>query len=136
LSQLVRLGAFTFDGARACLHGPSGDVALRHKSFEVLRYLVDRADRVVSKNELVEGVWSDVIVGDDSLAQCVTEIRRALGRTGRDVIKTVPRRGAVSIAPHAPFEQRALSPLRLVLYIAGRHLSAGGVGRMVSLAAR
>jgi adenylate cyclase len=33
------------------------------------------------------------VVGDDSIPQCITEIRRALGRTGRDIIKTVPRRG-------------------------------------------
>ena len=81
------------------MHGPSGEVALRHKTFEVLRFLVDRSDRVVNKGELVEGVWSDVIVGDDSLAQCITEIRRALGRTGRDVIKTVPRRGYMLTVP-------------------------------------
>ncbi len=65
----------------------------------MLRYLVDRSDRVVTKNELVEGVWSDVVVGDDSLAQCVTEIRRVLGPTGRDVIKTVPRRGYMLSVP-------------------------------------
>ena len=76
---------------------------MRRKSFEVLRYLVERPDRVVSKEELLEGVWADVVVGDDSLAQCVTEIRRTLGRTGRDVIKTVPRRGyMLSIPEESP----------------------------------
>ena len=72
---------------------------MRRKSFEVLRYLVERPDRVVSKEELLEGVWADVVVGDDSLAQCVTEIRRTLGRTGRDVIKTVLRRGYMLSIP-------------------------------------
>lgn len=48
---------------------------------------------MVCKEELLGAVWADVIVGDDSLTQCVTEIRRALGPTSRDIIKTVPRRG-------------------------------------------
>lgn len=38
------------------------------KSFELLRHVVDCAERVVSKEELVQAVWPDVIVGDDSLA--------------------------------------------------------------------
>jgi len=56
---------------------------LRRKSFDVLRYLVDHPERVVSKEELFETVWADAT---DSLAQCVTEIRRALGPTGRDSV--------------------------------------------------
>ena len=120
MPKLVRLGAFTFDEGRASLHGPTGPVALRRKSFEVLRYLVERPDRVVAKEELLEAVWPNVVVGDDSLAQCVTEIRRALGRTGRDVVKTVPRRGyMLSIsggsleAPSATSGATTHEPLRL-----------------------
>ena len=95
----LRLGAFTFDGPRAYLHGPTGPVPLRRKSFEVLRYLVERPSRVISKEELLQSVWADVVVGEDSLAQCVTEIRRALGPTARDVLKTVPRRGYLLDVP-------------------------------------
>jgi adenylate cyclase len=101
LLQPVRLGDFTFDQARGCLQGPTGPVALRRKSFEVLRYLVERPDRVVSKEEMLGAVWADVIVGDDSLAQCITEVRRALGRAGREVIRTVPRRGYMLSVPPA-----------------------------------
>jgi adenylate cyclase len=72
---------------------------LRRKSFEVLRYLVERPSRVISKEELLQSVWADVVVGEDSLAQCVTEIRRALGPTARDVLKTVPRRGYLLDVP-------------------------------------
>jgi len=82
--------------------------------------LVERPDRVVAKEELLEAVWPNVVVGDDSLAQCVTEIRRALGRTGRDVVKTVPRRGyMLSIsggsleAPSATSGATTHEPLRL-----------------------
>ena len=66
---------------------------MRRKSFEVLRYLVEHPCRVISKQELLDAVWPDVTVGDDSLTQCVTEIRRVLGPVSRDILKTVPRRG-------------------------------------------
>ena len=66
---------------------------MRRKSFEVLRYLVGHPCRVISKQELLDAVWPNVTVGDDSLTQCVTEIRRVLGPVSRDILKTVPRRG-------------------------------------------
>jgi len=94
-----------FDEARACLMGPAGPVTLRRKSFDVLRYLIDHPERVVAKEELLETVWAGVTVGEDSLAQCVTEIRRALGPTGRDIVKTVQRRGyLLSIPTPSPDE--------------------------------
>ncbi len=68
---------------------------MRRKSFEVLRYLVEHPCRVVSKQELLDAVWPDVTVGDNSLTQCVTEIRRVLGPVSRDILKTVPRRGYI-----------------------------------------
>ena len=62
---------------------------------------------MISKEELVQAVWPNVFVGDDSLAQCVTEIRRALGPTGRDVIKTVPRRGYLLSIPAPRLDEPA-----------------------------
>jgi adenylate cyclase len=104
----VRLGALTFDCAGDYLYGPAGPVPLRRKSFQVLRYLVDHSGRVVSKEEVLEAIWADVVVGEDSLAQCVTEIRRALGPTAKDILKTVPRRGyflSVDQEPTTPASQ-------------------------------
>ena len=57
--------------------------------------MVEHPCRVVSKQELLDTVWPDVTVGDDSLTQCVTEIRRVLGPVSRDILKTVPRRGYI-----------------------------------------
>ena len=48
-----------------CLIGPAGRVDLRPKSFEVLRYLVEHAERIVSKDELIKAVWPDVIVTEE-----------------------------------------------------------------------
>jgi adenylate cyclase len=66
---------------------------LRPKSFEVLRYLVENAGRLVSKDEIVKAIWPNVIVTDESLTRCVSDVRLALGAAARRIIKTVPRRG-------------------------------------------
>jgi adenylate cyclase len=89
----IRFESFTLDLERLSLHGPSGQVDLRRKSFDVLRYLLEHPDRVVAKQELIGAVWPDVTVGDESLTQCISEIRRALDDESQRIIRTVPRRG-------------------------------------------
>ncbi len=92
-SQSLRFGSFTLDLDRLCLRGPSGRADLRPKSFEVLRYLVEHTGRVVTKEEMLNAIWPDVTVSDESLTQCVSEVRRAIGDENQRIIKTVPRRG-------------------------------------------
>ena len=89
----LRFGSFVLDLERLCLRGPTGEVELRPKSFEVLRYLAERARRVVPKESLIGAVWPDVTVTDDSLTRCIGEVRRALADKRGEVLKTVPRRG-------------------------------------------
>jgi adenylate cyclase len=95
----LRFEGFTLDLDRLCLDGPTGQANLRRKSFEVLRHLVERAGRVVTKEELIAAVWPDVTVGDESLTQCVSEVRRALGDRGQRIIKTIARRGYLVDVP-------------------------------------
>jgi TolB-like protein len=72
----------------------SGDtVALRPRTFAVLRHLVQNANRLVTKTELLEAVWGGAAVTDDSLVQCIHEIRKALGDHGHSILATVSRRG-------------------------------------------
>jgi TolB-like protein/Tfp pilus assembly protein PilF len=90
---LIRFDTFTLDLDRLCVIGASGELDLRPKSFEVLRYLVEHRGRVVFKEEVMESVWPDVTVSDESLARCISEIRSALGDKSKRIIKTVPKRG-------------------------------------------
>ena len=76
-------------------------MALRPKPFEVLVYLVEHHGRVVSKSEITGAVWPDVAVMDNTLAQCLVEIRRALGDDSQQLIRTVARRGYVFTLPVA-----------------------------------
>lgn len=84
---------FTLDRARGRLRADDRDIELRPKSFDVLRYLVENADRLVAKDEIVKAVWPNVVVGDDSLTRCMSDVRLALGDADHRIIKTVPRRG-------------------------------------------
>lgn len=76
-------------------------VPLRHQSFEVLRQLVAGRGRVLGKEELISAVWPGIAVTDDSLVQCIHEIRRALGPKGQVALQTVPRRGYRLVLPQA-----------------------------------
>ena len=87
-----RFGNFTLDLSRNLLMRDGEVVPLRNKVFEVLKYLVERHGRLVTKNELIEAVWPDVAVTDNSLTQCLAEIRRALGEGSQELVRTVARR--------------------------------------------
>src|SRR5207249_1107654 len=64
-----------------------------------LTYLVERHGRLVTKAELIDAIWPDAAVTDNSLAQCLAEIRRALDDDGQQTIRTVARRGYLFAAP-------------------------------------
>src|SRR5262245_29003889 len=89
----LRFGRYILDldGGRLLLEG--NEIALRPKTFAVLRYLVENSGRLVSKDELFAAVWPNLIVTDDTLVQSVGELRRAIGADGMRFIKTIPHRG-------------------------------------------
>src|ERR1039457_482073 len=94
-----RFGDYKLDLEGGFLRRGDEEVALRAKSFEVLTYLVERHGRLVTKTELIEGVWRDAAVTDNSLAQCLVEIRRALDDDAQELVRTVARRGYLFVAP-------------------------------------
>ncbi|HWE18387.1 MAG TPA: winged helix-turn-helix domain-containing protein [Hyphomicrobiaceae bacterium] len=114
-----RFGQFFLNLDRSCLQKGGVDLALRPKAFDVLRYLVERAGRLATKDELVSAVWSNVIVSNDSLTQCIRDIRKVLGDDGDRFIKTLPRRGYMFVADTAPFDgsegRTAAAPIRASL---------------------
>ncbi len=92
-------GQWTLDCGRGVLTGVDGEIALRPKTFEVLRFLLANAGRLVSRDEILDAVWRNVTVTEESLTHCVSEIRQALGDTDQRIIKTVPRRGYLLAVP-------------------------------------
>ncbi|MEW6211620.1 MAG: AAA family ATPase, partial [Acidobacteriota bacterium] len=77
------------------------EVPLRPKAFRVLHYLLERAGRLVTKDELLNAVWSDAAVTDAVLKVCIGEIREALGddSSAPRFIETAHRRGYRFISP-------------------------------------
>src|SRR5262245_10012459 len=96
---MFQFEGYTLDIARNSLRGADREIALRRKSFELLRYLVENPDRLVTKQELFKAIWPHVAVTDESLAQCVSEVRQAIGDSKQAIIATVPRRGYRFAAP-------------------------------------
>jgi adenylate cyclase len=90
---MFQFEGYTLDFARSSLRTADHKVQLRPKAFEVLRYLVENADRLVTKEELIKAIWPNVIVTDEALSHCVSEIRQAIGDSTQAIIATVPRRG-------------------------------------------
>nr|WP_283842570.1 winged helix-turn-helix domain-containing protein [Bradyrhizobium sp. JYMT SZCCT0428] len=91
---MLCFAGFELDPQRARLRGPGGEaIRLRPKSFDMLQLFVTNAGRVLSKQDLIDAIWPNVHVGDDSLFQCVREIRAALGDDQRQLIKLVSGRG-------------------------------------------
>lgn len=91
---IYRFDQFCVDLGRGTLRGPDGaDLALRPKAFLLLQYLLDNPNRLHSRDDLFEALWPGLIVSDDSLTQCVSDLRRALGGRANHVLRTVPRRG-------------------------------------------
>lgn len=88
-------GEFTLDLTKGRLYRSDHEIKLRPKVFEALRYLVASSGRLVGKDELAKAIWPDSFVTDDSLVQCVVEIRRALADTEQQLLKTIPRRGYI-----------------------------------------
>lgn len=90
-----RFRDFTLDPARAELAGPQGPIHLERHTLDVLIHLVRNADRVVSRDELLEAVWNGRIVSDATISTAIKHARRAVGDTGAEqtLIRTIHRRG-------------------------------------------
>lgn len=107
---MLRFAGFELDQRRAELRGPDGaPVRLRPKSFLMLHTLAANAGRVVGKQELMEAIWPNVHVSEDSLFQCIREIRAALGDDQRQIVKVVSGRGYLFDA-EVSGEPRLLAP--------------------------
>src|SRR5215475_10721928 len=113
-----RFGDFVLEPERASLSKAGREIKLRPKVFDALRYLIENRGRLVPKEELIQALWPDAFVTDDSLVQCMVELRRALDDRSQDILKTVPRRGYIfSAAVHSeaadPTPQSDLPPRKI-----------------------
>ncbi len=93
-SERIFLGDCQFDIHNSELFTQNGrSISLRNQSAKVLTELAKTPGKTVSKDILVSAVWGDTYVTDDSLVQCIKDIRKVLGDNDHKIIRTVPRMG-------------------------------------------
>src|SRR4051812_9484517 len=102
---------------------------LTPRVFDLLVVLVRRAGEVVTKEELLEGVWADVAVEEGNINRTVSTLRKHLGKqsNGNDLIETIPKVGYRFLAPVTISNDmpRRVRP--------GRGMSLKGVGVLAAL---
>ncbi|MEP1697940.1 MAG: winged helix-turn-helix domain-containing protein [Paracoccaceae bacterium] len=89
-------------------------VPLRRQSAQLLEFLVIAPRQVMSNSALIDAVWNKIAVSDDSLNQCVADIRKAVGDSDRTILQNHARRG-YSLAPQVPEAPRGRRPGRALL---------------------
>jgi eukaryotic-like serine/threonine-protein kinase len=92
-ARLWRFGEYEFDELGRELRVKGRSVDLESKPLDILLQLLLHAGEVVTKEELLESVWPDVMVVDGSLATAVSKLRKAMGDDEHPVVLTVPRVG-------------------------------------------
>lgn len=112
---IYSFGTFQFDCDNYQLIKPEGVETLQPRPGRLLAYLLKKRDRLVSKEELMDHIWRGTVVQDQSIFQCVNQLRRALGDLPRTplYIRTVSKRGYQWIHPQTfvqhPEESEAVS---------------------------
>src|ERR1700675_3033075 len=88
MSNLYRFGQFVLDPAKRT-------ISLTPKAFDVLLFLAQNPNRLVTKEELLQAVWGDTFVEEGNLTQYISHLRKALGDNAEDtrLIVTIARKG-------------------------------------------
>lgn len=120
--MILRFGTFEIDTAASELRGPNGPVPIEPKVFDLLLYFAENPGRTLSRDELIDHVWSGRVVSDAAVATVLKLVRRAIGDDGihQHLLKTIHSRGyrftaeveilrpADAAPPDPPSETKAL----------------------------
>ena len=100
-NAVYEFGPFRMEVGERRLSCDGRSISLTGKAFETLRVLVERHGTLVSKSDLMNAVWPETAVEENSVDRNISVIRKALGEDsdGRQYIETVPRAGYRFIAP-------------------------------------
>lgn len=132
-AEPIRIGSWTADPEANELRRDGEIIRLEPKAMAVLLALAMRRGQVVTREQLLDEIWSGVIVGDASLTQTVIKLRKALGDTAQSpsYIETIPKRGYRLLSATGPVQDAGATaatrgnspwPMRAALVLA---LSAG-----------
>src|SRR5580658_9267056 len=125
---IFQFGEFQVDVLTRTLRRQDQIVTLNRRAFDVLVYLVQNLGKALTRDELLKNVWPDTFVDENSLAQSVSVLRRALEEKPGDnsYIVTLPGRGYQFIAP-----VEVVLPENLALLPEGIDDGRGGTGVVI-----
>src|SRR3984885_11565459 len=95
MSNVYRFGEFALDPGARLLSRAASPISLTPKAFDLLHYLVQNPNRLVTKEELLQAVWGGTIVEEGNLTQYISHLRKALADNSEDarLIVTIARKG-------------------------------------------
>ena len=119
--HLYEFGPFRLDSARRLLVREGKNLALPPKTFDLLLFLIEGRDRVLTKKELMSALWPDTFVEEANLAFQIAALRKAFGERGPEWIETLPRVGyrftcevsTVNMNPHSETDVQVHSSRRV-----------------------
>ena len=105
-SKVLRFDKFSLDLARCAIFRGDEQLPLRRQSFEVLRHLAEHSGEVVTRDALIKAVWTVAPARpEDSLFQCIKDVRRMLGEEARWIVRSVPGLGYQFMAEVSAVEE-------------------------------
>ena len=121
MNHLYRFGPFALDSRRRTLTRADSPISLTPKAFDVLLFMAQNPNRLVTKEELLQAVWGDIFVEEGNLTQYIYYLRKALSDNPDDarLIVTIARKGyqftadvtvaeAADTATHATLQAAAM----------------------------
>jgi len=95
MSHLYHFGQFALDSRRRTLSRADSSIPITPRAFDVLLFLAQNPNRLVTKEELLQAVWGDTLVEEGNLTQYISHLRKALGDNSEDtrLIVTIARKG-------------------------------------------
>src|SRR5271167_3437203 len=98
---VFQFGEFQIDARARTLRREKATVTLNFRTFDVLLYFVQNPGKVLTRDELLKNVWPDSFVDENSLAQSISGLRRALEEKPGDnsYVVTLPGRGYQFVSP-------------------------------------
>ena len=141
--HLYAFAGFSLDTASGLLTHSNETVKLAPKVHQLLVYLIENRDRIVSKNEIFEEVWQDTFVEDNALSYTISKLRKSLAAYEPETtfIETVPRRGFRFVAEIKEVETALVErrPLDLIVEkqtVEETWIEEGGEDQSVELSVR
>ena len=106
----------TLDTVQYRISSDSGEIAIEPQAFNILLYLIEHRDKVVSRDELLNNLWKGKVVTDSALGSSLKAVRKAVGDSGSEqsVIKTIHGRGYQFVAAVSASDDQADIPTTAV----------------------